>query len=161
MKLASVSEAFCYIKIMTEIFKPFAASLLFLIKDGSVLLIRRFNTGWNDGFYTVPSGHVDSGEPPSRAAARETLEEVGVVVEESDLTPIHINYRKSTEDERVYVDFYFIADKWTGEPANNEPQKCDDVAWFKLNQLPENTVEIVRNALINYQKGRHYSEMGW
>ena len=146
---------------MTETFKPLAASLVFFIKDDSILLLRRFNTGWNDGSYTVPSGHIEAGESASRAAARETLEEVGIVVRESDLTSIHIDYRKSAEDERVYVDFYFKANNWTGEPVNAEPQKCDEIGWFKINELPENTVKIVRNALDNYKLGNHYSEMGW
>jgi hypothetical protein len=45
------------IDMSTERFKLRAAAYLLLIKDGKVLLLRRSNTGWRDGEYTLPAGH--------------------------------------------------------------------------------------------------------
>ena len=52
------------------------ASLTILEKEGKILMIRRYNTGFADGMYTLPSGKVDLEETFVEASHRETLEEV-------------------------------------------------------------------------------------
>ena len=44
----------------------------------TVLLSRRYQTGWHDGEYSVPAGHVEAGETVTQAALREAREEVGL-----------------------------------------------------------------------------------
>jgi ADP-ribose pyrophosphatase YjhB (NUDIX family) len=146
---------------MSEKFKPHAASLVFLVRDNNVLLMKRANTGWLDGYYTLPSGHIDEGESATTAAARETLEEIGLRVSEADLTCVHVDHRKDPGDSLVYIDFFFVTATWQGEPYNAEPEKCSEIAWFDIDNLPENTVEIVKNALTGYKNGTFYSELGW
>ena len=34
------------------------ASYLILLKENKILMTRRFNTGWSDGMYSLPSGPV-------------------------------------------------------------------------------------------------------
>ncbi|MBV9024863.1 MAG: NUDIX hydrolase [Streptomycetaceae bacterium] len=58
-----------------------ASAHLILSRDGRVLLGRRRNTGWNDGLYQVPSGHVEH-ESASAAVIREAQEEAGISVTE-------------------------------------------------------------------------------
>ncbi|MFH0856765.1 MAG: NUDIX hydrolase, partial [bacterium] len=45
-----------------ERFKVIPAVYLFLEEDGKILLLRRFNTGYEDGNYAFVSGHLDGGE---------------------------------------------------------------------------------------------------
>ena len=54
------------------------ATLLFVIRDGQVLLIRKLR-GLGAGKINGPGGKLDPGETPLECAVRETREEVGVV----------------------------------------------------------------------------------
>ena len=57
--------------------KAVPASYLFLQKGDGILLMRRQNSGYYDGWYTVPAGHVEAGELPVDALLREAKEEIG------------------------------------------------------------------------------------
>ena len=58
-------------------FRSPVAVHLFLVKDGSILLLRRYNTGYEDGNYSVVAGHIDGGEQLMAAMVREAREEAG------------------------------------------------------------------------------------
>ena len=45
-----------------------------------------------------------------------------------------------------------------GEPVNNEPHKCDELRWARLDALPENVVGEVRQALEMIATGKTYSD---
>lgn len=60
------------------------------------------------------------------------------------------------DDERI--DFFFTADKWEGEIVNTEPEKCDDLSWFPLDNLPSNTIPYIKYAIECVWKNVSYSE---
>lgn len=144
---------------MKDRHKVVPASYLVLRRSDEVLLARRFNTGYEDGKYSLPAGHVDAGETFTQALIREVAEEVNLRLDPADVRVAHIMHRKSIDSERV--DTFFVAEKWEGEPRNMEPHKCDDLAWFSLEQLPENIIPYVRQALECIREGQFYSESGW
>ena len=139
-----------------ERFRLLVAVYLFLIKDDKILLLRRYNTGWNDGNYSLPAGHIDEGETASNAMVREAQEEIGVLIQAKDLDMVHVMHRAK---ERI--EFFFVAKNWQGEPVNTEPDKCDDVRWFPLDNIPSNLIPSVKAALEKYQAGETFSEFGW
>ncbi|MBU4142008.1 MAG: NUDIX domain-containing protein [Patescibacteria group bacterium] len=142
-----------------ERFKIIPVSLLILIKDGNILLSRRFNTGHEDGNYGVVSGHLDGNETFMEAMAREAKEEAGIDIAAKDLEVAHVMHRKSPPDERI--DFYIRANNWQGEPKIMEPNKCDDLKWFSIDNLPANTIPYIRQAIEKIRKKIFYSEFGW
>ena len=131
---------------------------LFFFRENEVLLLRRFNTGFRDGEYSVPAGHLDGGETVIAAAAREAEEEIGVRIEAKDTIFSSVMHRIEDEER---VDFFVHVYKWQGEPFNAEPDKCDDLRWTDVDQLPANTVPYVKQALRNHSTGVQFDEYGW
>ncbi len=136
-----------------------AAVYAMFIKEGKILLLRRFNTGWQDGKYSFPAGHLEAGEKVTDAVIREVLEEVGVELQPERLRFAHAMLRRSSDKE--YLDFFFAVENWNGEPKNAEPDKCDDLSWFPLEELPPNLLGSVRSAIQSYRSGTLFSEFGW
>jgi mutator protein MutT len=128
---------------------------LFFFRENQILLLRRFNTGYADGQYSVPAGHLDGGETVREAAAREAEEETGVRIEADDISFSTVMHRMEG-DERV--DFFVHIHKWDGEPFNTEPDKCDDLRWVDINTLPANIIPYVKRALENHLNGIPFDE---
>ena len=138
------------------------ASYLVLIKDNKVLLQRRFNTGYQDGKYSMVAGHVDKRETFTEAIIRETKEEAGIELKSENLKVAHVMHRNSgTEENNERVDVFFVADKWDGEIENKEPHKCDDLSWFELDNLPDNAIPYIKQAIDCIKNKIFYSEHGW
>ena len=136
---------------------PVTVHLLFFRED-QVLLLRRFNTGYADGQYSVPAGHLDGDETVTSAAIREGREETGVHIEASDVLFSSVMHRKDG-DERV--DFFVRIHKWQGEPKNTEPDKCDEMRWMNVSELPLNTVPYIQKAIRNHLSSIRFEEFGW
>jgi 8-oxo-dGTP diphosphatase len=131
---------------------------LFFLRDDQILLSRRFQTGYRDGEYSVPAGHLDGGETVVAAAVREADEEVGVRIETGDIRFLSVMHRIDGEER---VDFFVHVQKWDGKPYNAEPDKCDELRWTNLHELPENTIPYIRKAIQNYLKETPFDEFGW
>ena len=142
--------------MVKERHKIIPASYLVLIKNNKILLQRRFNTGYEDGKYSMVAGHVDKGETFTEAIIREVKEEAGITLQVEDLSVVHVMNRAIKNNERI--DVFFITEKWTGNIENKEPNKCDDLSWFDLDDIPDNVIPCIKEA-INYIKNKViYSE---
>lgn len=138
---------------------PFFATVhIFLLRGEKLLMLRRFNTGFEDGKYSVVAGHLDGGETVRQGAIREVREEAGVEINPDTLQVVGVIHRNSDHER---IDFFLAATDWEGEPDNLEPQFCDDLCWAPLGSLPENTIPYVRRAIENYQGGIWFDEYGW
>ena len=139
-------------------FKLIPESHLLLVRDEQILLLRRCNTDYEDGKYSVVAGHMEDGETAREAICREALEEAGIELAPDDLTFAQVVHR-ADRDQRIGL--FFGARRWRGEPRNMEPHKADDLRWFPLNALPDNMVPYVRAAIERWRAGEHYRESGW
>jgi 8-oxo-dGTP diphosphatase len=143
------------VNIVDNVYKVRLGVHLVLIESGKILLMRRCNTGWNDGIYNLIAGHVEEGEGPKDAMAREALEEAGVMLDLNKLEIAHMMFMRSDFDS---VNLFIRAEVYDGQIRNIEPEKCDDMRWFDLNNLPENISKYAKFALEQIKDGRPYSE---
>ncbi|MEV0364631.1 NUDIX hydrolase [Nocardia fusca] len=132
--------------------------LLLTDGQGRVLFGRRANTGYEDGAYHLPSGHLEAGESVVAALVREAKEEIGVTIDPTGVGFAHVMHNSSSGGR---VAFFFRVERWEGEPANMEPDKCDDLAWFALDTLPDRMIGYCRDALGHIAGQRQFSTFGW
>lgn len=144
---------------MAEEHRPFTASYLVLQRDNEVLLMKRKNTGFKDGMYSLVAGHVDDGENYKQAMVREAKEEAGIKIDKKELETLTVMHRKS--EGRTYVDIFFKTQSWEGDIENREPEKCSELSWYETDDLPENTVYYVEKVLKGLNNGMSYQELGW
>ena len=128
-----------------------------LEKAGRVLLMRRAGTGFFDGLYSLPGGHVEAGESLCDTAVREMREELAIDIDRATLEIIGVVHRRSDSNR---IDFFMRAGRWSGEPVIAEPDKCDDLQWYERTALPEAIVPYVRDAL-QAGAGPWIHESGW
>lgn len=140
---------------MTKRFPFLVAVHAFFIKDEQILLLKRANTGYMDGNFSVPAGHVDGGESIWKSMQREIKEEITVEVKKAH-QPIHVMHRISGNEERI--DYFFLIKNWKGLTKIGEVDKCSELNWFKLWQLPDNIVPYIKFALEKVQEGVLFSE---
>ena len=131
---------------------------LLLVQDSEVLLLRRRDTGYEDGNYSVIAGHLEGDEEIVAAMAREAREEAGIEIPPAAFEVVGVMHRRS---DREYVDFFLAARSWSGDIKNMEPEKCDELAWFRLDGLPENVIPYVRKGISNYFRGQWFDSFGW
>lgn len=144
-------------------YKIHVAVHLFLISNGKILLLRRYNTGYEDGNYSVVAGHMTGNENVYDAMQREAIEEAGIKIEIEDLHIVQVMNRKKppSEDSEERIDYFFTADNWSGVIKIMEPDKCDQLKWFDLDGLPINMVPYVKKALELYQENIPFTLFGW
>ncbi|HSQ97806.1 MAG TPA: NUDIX domain-containing protein [Rickettsiales bacterium] len=143
---------------MKQRYKIKTAAYLLLIKDNKILLSLREGTGYMDGLYGLPSGHLEANETIADACVRETLEEINIVLKKEDLKLATTMFRKGKDEGDDYIDFFFICDRYEGELKNNEPNKCGSLEFFDIENLPQNTIEYVRKAIHNSNNDIHHYE---
>ena len=131
---------------------------MFLAPIAVHLLLRRYNTGYEDGAYSVVAGHAEGGEDLKTAMIRETREEAGIDISPSNLEVVGAMHFRG---DKEYISFFLKASAWSGQVTNMEPGKCDDLRWFDIEGLPSNTIPYVRHAIENYRKGVWFSSYGW
>lgn len=123
-----------------------------------VFLLRRANTGWRDGSWTVPAGHVEKDEGPTMAAVRELKEEAGLDVNADQLGQPLVYFYPEDEKINERVSIFFTLRDYTDTPINAEPHKADKAQWFDITDLPKELPPLLRRAFVDIADGVHYSE---
>jgi 8-oxo-dGTP pyrophosphatase MutT (NUDIX family) len=125
-------------------------------QGGTVLFGLRKNTGFADGLYHLPAGHLEPDESIVAGAAREAKEELGIDIAVTDLEMMHVMHHRSGR-----VSFFFEVLAWSAEICNAEPHKCERLDWIAVDRLPPNSVRYARVALARIGSGQRFSTFGW
>ena len=137
---------------MEERYKSVVCVDLIIEKDDKkILLMKRKNTGNDDGMYELPGGHLEKNEDLYDAMIRETKEELDIDINKEDLDLIYLMHHYTGER----LNFIFKTKLNNLKPIIAEPNKCEELKWVKINSLPSNTtnkVKIIINDIINNNK---------
>lgn len=121
---------------------------LILIKDNKILLQKRKGSKLWPGYYALPAGHIDDNENQYDALVREAKEELGIEINPNDIINNYAVLRRNYfeidgKQLEPYIDYYFELKKYKGTPKIMEENKCDELLWTSIEELPE--------PFINYQ----------
>ena len=119
-----------------------------------ILLLKRQGTGYYDGYYDMPGGHLEANEDIFDGMIREAKEEIGITIKREDMKILHIYHKY----KRGMLKFVFKVCKYEGIPINNELDKCEKIEWIDLENLPENIVPSIKIELDNIKRGIYYSK---
>ncbi len=106
-------------------------AVLCLIKDGDrVLLQNRVKKDWQG--YTLPGGHVESGESFVDAVVREMKEETGLTIEK----PKMVGIKQFPIEGGRYIVLLFEATQFTGEIVSSEEGEMTWIDRAELANIP-------------------------
>jgi 8-oxo-dGTP diphosphatase len=104
---------------------PRCAASAAIFRGREVLLIQRGKGGPLLGFWSLPGGHIEPGEPVRTAALREVREETGVVAELAGLLDVHDVIRR---DRPGQLTSHYLIAVFYGRWVSGEPAPGDDAA---------------------------------
>jgi mutator protein MutT len=120
-------------------------------KEGRIFLARRGPKAKNEqGLWEFPGGSVEFGETLAEALQREMVEEYGIKVSVGELVDVvdHI----LPEERQHWVSPAFICEIISGEPYIREPEKCTEIGWFSVDQVPNELTQVTRVNLEHYRQ---------
>ena len=125
---------------MKAIFK--SAVHMIICKDNKILVQKRKGSKLWPGYYALPAGHIDKGENQYDALIREAKEELGIVINLKKIINSYVVLRRNYFEINgkvlePYIDYYFEIEEYEGIPKIIEEDRCDELIWVDINNLPE------------------------
>jgi predicted alpha/beta hydrolase family esterase len=132
---------------------PIGINAIVLNDKGEMLLARRANR-FGAGTYGLIGGKLKFGETFEKCMKRELKEEANLDVEEEDLEIINL---ANTITNKHFLQIGILVKKYKGTPTNMEPNKCDDIGFFDINNMPELFVATKPNIML-YKNKQFYNK---
>ena len=131
---------------MKAIFR--SAVHMIITKDNKVLIQKRKGSKLWPGYYSLPAGHIDEGETQYEALVREAQEELGIIIDPNNILNSYVVLRRNHfnidgKQLEPYIDYYYDIEQYEGVPKIMEENKCDELIWADMDNLPD--------PFVNYQ----------
>ena len=117
--------------------------------------MKRVDTGFDDGYFELPGGHLEEGEDIFTSMTREAKEELLIDLKENDIRINHILHHYNGNR----INFIFEADINNLVPKIGEPNKCSELRWVDINNLPDETTDKVKQIINNIIKNKFYDKL--
>ncbi len=128
---------------------------LILEDSGKILMLKQ--TKYNGGAYTLVGGKIEPDETAKQALVRESWEEAGIILKESDLQLLHtLHYFKNKSGRLV---LFFKAQRWSGKPVSKERHKFKELEWHHCKNLPKQVKPSIAIVLQRMSQGYTYTEL--
>jgi mutator protein MutT len=123
---------------------------IILDAHGRLFLAQRGPKAKNEqGLWEFPGGSVEFGETLAQALQRAMYEEYGIEVSVGELIDVvdHI----LPQEHQHWVSPTFICRITSGDPYIREPEKCTEIGWFNVDQMPNELTQITQLNLEHYR----------
>ena len=90
---------------------------------------------------------------------REAREEIGIDIDLNNVIFTNIQHFKAPT--RVYFDGYFFVERFKGEPKIMECDKCGELLWCDINDLPQPFRPERKQALLDFMAGKTFTQFGF
>jgi len=128
-----------------------------VFKDDKILLVKELF----DGFWTLPGGYVDVGEPPSQAIEREVFEESGYQTKAIKLLAVydrdHPRHNHPPFEYHIYK-LFFLCELLGGSPVNSV--ETEEATFFAEAEIPHLSLSRVVPSQIS-RLFEHYRNPDW
>ena len=140
--------------------EEFLSAIYMIIKNekGEILFQRRCGSKLWPDFLGLPAGHVDKGEDVYQALVREAREELNIDINVKDIEDTFV-VNRINKNLKPYYDIYFVIKNYKGIIKINEPNKCQELKWVLLDNMPDDVIEFEKIPLDNYEKGIKFSSI--
>lgn len=115
---------------------------ILIIKDNKVLIQKRKGSNLWPGYYALPAEHIEESENQYDALIRGAKEELGIDIDPKNIINSYVVLRRNYfeidgKQLEPYIDYYFEIKRYKGIPKIMEEDKCDELIWADIDNLPE------------------------
>ena len=134
---------------------------LLVVQDGKLLVDKRINREYGNNEFDVIASHILGGENAIDAIVRTAKTEVNIDIEKDNLKIIQVQHQKCADYE--YINYFFIADSYSGELKNNDEEYCNGIEWVDFKYPVNNLMPYINDAIKNYCENpeNRFTFFGW
>lgn len=127
---------------------------MLIMDNNKVLLQKRKGSKLWPGYYALPAGHINKGENQYDALIREAKEELDIEIDLKNIINSYVVLRRNffeIDGKKLepYIDYYFEISKYKGTPKIVEFNKCEELIWSSIEELPEPFINYEGDFLAN------------
>lgn len=101
--------------------------------QGSKILLGKRLNSYRSGWYGMPGGRLDVGEPLDECAKRELVEETAIMAKSVEF----LGTIRENQGKYDFIHFVFKCNEYEGTVTLTEPDKCEGWEWYSLDNLPK------------------------